>query len=62
MNELEKVLATLLKPKIDSTSNLTVERLQAVSDTINVSDSVVIATSAPESRVGFALVGYSEVS
>lgn len=62
MNELEKLLATLLKPKIDNTNNLTVERLQSVSDGISVSDSVTVATSAPESRVGFALVGYSEVS
>lgn len=60
-NQLEKILAGLLKPSGGANTNEQVEALNMIADTINLTDALTVTTSAPESRVGFALVGYSEV-
>lgn len=36
--------------------------LRSVSDTINISDDLEVTAGAPESRVGFAIVGFSEAA
>ena len=61
-NELEKVLAGLLKPKAPAGANENVEKLVTADDYMSMTDTVTVATNTPENRVGFALVGYSETS
>lgn len=60
-NQLEKILANLYKPRGGSNTNEQVEALQMLSDTIGLTDVLTVTTSTPESRVGFARVGYAEV-
>jgi hypothetical protein len=62
MNEFQKMLADLLKPKtvLGSGVNDTVERLTNFSDTMNLTDTITVTTSAPSRLVGTARVGYSE--
>jgi hypothetical protein len=61
-NKLETVLANLLKPKSGQGNNEQVEALQMLNDRINLTDALTVTTSTPESRAGFALVGFSEVA
>jgi hypothetical protein len=60
-NQLEKILAGLLKPSGGANNNEQVEALNMIADGINLTDALTVATSASESRVGYALIGYSEV-
>jgi hypothetical protein len=62
-NQMEKVIAELLKPKaISGNANEAVERLESFQDTSTVSDSLTSALATPERRVGFARCNYSEVA
>jgi hypothetical protein len=62
MNEFQRMLAELLKPKTVTGSgvNDTVERLASVGDGINASDSLTVTSSGLSRLVGSARVGYSE--
>ena len=61
-NELEKVIAELLKPKTTNIGGETPERLEAVKDTLAVTDSATVTAASPERRVGFAIVGRTEAA
>lgn len=61
-SSFERTIAELLKPKLASDGNENIERLQAMADTINLTDTLVTTLAAPERRVGFARVGYSETA
>ena len=61
-NEFEKVIASLLKPKASAGQNENVEKLTTLDESMNVTDSITAVTSTPERRVGFAIIGLSEVA
>lgn len=46
---------------VEFRENEVIVLLRALSETVSLTDSLTSASSAPESRVGYAIVGYSEV-
>lgn len=58
--ELEKVIAILLRPEIKSVGGEIPERLEATADSLALADSATANSAAPERRVDFARVGYTE--
>lgn len=61
-NELEKVIAELLKPKVRSIGGEIPERLEAIADTMVLTDSATVSSASPERRVDYARVGYTEAA
>lgn len=61
-NELEKVIAKLLKPEIRSTGGEIPERIEITADNLALTESATASSAAPERRVGFARVGYTETA
>lgn len=58
--ELEKVIATLLRPEIKSVGGEIPERLEVTADTMALTDAATATVASPERRADYARVGYSE--
>lgn len=61
-NEMEKVIARLLKPEIRSVGGEIPERLEMTADSLALTDSATASSAAPERRVDYARVGYTEAA
>jgi hypothetical protein len=60
VNELERMLAGILKPKTPAITNDVVDRYQGMTDQITITDWLATSSGIPEGRVGNAKAGYSE--
>jgi hypothetical protein len=58
-NELERMLAGILKPKTPDITNDVVDRYQGMEDEVALADSLTTSSGGPEGRVGNARLGYS---
>lgn len=61
-NELEKVIAALLKPKISGVGGEIPERIEITADSLALAESATASSAAPERRVDYARVGYTEAA